>query len=255
MQRKIHNQTLFVAALSVYLGLLIAGAPPQVLAQAALTTKLEEAKTERLQTKEPDEDDFCVGLHESAQTQLKKDSLKLETISEFISLIQALSLEANNKLPFEYFTLNYHYFRGGQNTGIVPTQSYSTDGKNLLEVVKPFRQTLQEKGTKFSEFFPPRCCDRTNFQITAQFGATEVNAKAKFPIGYQELSQSFARSYHSGLEFLRCQKRNLPEAVIYQNTEATSENDQVFIVTRLPRAGLYALLKARTRRQIEFGLF
>ena len=247
MQRKIHNQTLFVAALSVYLGLLIVGAPPQVLAQAALTTKLEEAKTERLQTKEPDEDDFCVGLHESAQAQLKRDSLKLETVSEFISLIQALSLEANNKLPFRDFTLDYGYSRGRQSTGIVPIQPYSTDGKNILEVVKPFRLIVQEKGSNFSDFFPLRCCDRTNFYLTAQFNETEVNAKIKFPIGYQELSQSFARSYQSGIDFLRCQKRNLPEAVIYQNTEATSENDQVFIVTRLPRAGLDALSKANEK--------
>ncbi len=247
MQRKIHNQTLFVAALSVYLGLLIVGAPPQVLAQAALTTKLEEAKTERLQTKEPDEDDFCVGLNETAQAQLKRDSLKLETISEFINLVQALSLEANNKLPFNNFTLDYHYYRDRQSTAIAPTQAYSTEGKNLLEVVKPFRLVIEEKGAKFSEFFPLRCCDRTDFHITAQFNETEVNAKVKFPIGYHELSQSFARSYQSGIEFLRCQKRNLPEAVIYQNAEATSENDQVFIVTRLPRAGLDSLLKANEK--------
>ena len=247
MQRKIHNQTLFVAALSVYLGLLIVGAPPQVLAQAVLTTKLEEAKPERLQTKEPDEDDFCAGLHENAQTQLKKDSLKLETISEFVNLIQALSLEANNKLPFKDFSLDYHYFRERQSTAITPTQSYLSDGRNISEVVKPFRLAVQEKGTKFSEFFPLRCCDRTDFYLTAQFNDTEVNVKVKFSIGYEELSQSFARSYQSGIEFLRCQKRSLPEVVIYQNTAAALENDQVFIVTRLPRAGLDALLKANEK--------
>lgn len=50
-------------------------------------------------------------------------------------------------------------------------------------------------------------------------------------------------SYRASLDFKRCQSNKKPVNVIYVNTTVAHENDQVFIVTRLPRAAIDSLLK------------
>jgi hypothetical protein len=54
---------------------------------------------------------------------------------------------------------------------------------------------------------------------------------------------SFALAFSQILNAQYCKSQNLPEKVIYENTKITSQNNQIFIVTRLPRASIDSLLK------------
>lgn len=53
----------------------------------------------------------------------------------------------------------------------------------------------------------------------------------------------FVLSFNQSLSFQRCKSQNLPEKVIYKNTQIVSANNQIFIVTRLPRGSINSLLK------------
>lgn len=53
----------------------------------------------------------------------------------------------------------------------------------------------------------------------------------------------FALAFNQILNFQRCKSQNFPEKVIYENTKVLSSNNQVFIVTRLPRGSIDSLLK------------
>lgn len=54
---------------------------------------------------------------------------------------------------------------------------------------------------------------------------------------------NFALVFNQILDFQRCKSQNFPEKVIYENTKVLSSNNQVFIVTRLPRASIDSFLK------------
>jgi hypothetical protein len=49
--------------------------------------------------------------------------------------------------------------------------------------------------------------------------------------------------YNKNLDFQRCISKNKPVKLIYDNTKVSSDNNQIFIVTRLPRASIDSLLK------------
>lgn len=53
----------------------------------------------------------------------------------------------------------------------------------------------------------------------------------------------FALAFNQILNFERNKTQNFPEKVIYENTKVLSSNNQVFIVTRLPRGSIDSLLK------------
>ena len=53
----------------------------------------------------------------------------------------------------------------------------------------------------------------------------------------------FLLSFNQVLNFQSCKSQNSPEKLIYENTKVSTVNNQVFIVTRLPRASIDSLLK------------
>jgi hypothetical protein len=51
-------------------------------------------------------------------------------------------------------------------------------------------------------------------------------------------AQKLAATYNSAFSMGGCREHGEPAEVFYTNTRALADNDQVLIVTRLPRAGL-----------------
>jgi len=63
--------------------------------------------------------------------------------------------------------------------------------------------------------------------------------------GFVVQVEKLAAIYNAHFSFDSCPERGEPEAIFYQNTRALSENNQVLVVTRLPRAALSVLLAKR----------
>ena len=53
----------------------------------------------------------------------------------------------------------------------------------------------------------------------------------------------FVLGFNQSLKFQRCKSQSIPEKIIYKNTQIVSLDNQIFIVTRLPRGSIDSLLK------------
>lgn len=201
MQRKIQNKTLFVAALSVYLGLLIVGAPPQVLAQAALATAQENRIDEKKQTNEI-------------------------LFQGFGAKVKALA--AQGKLDSFDITIRAE-IRG--NSFVNSQQIVAQGDKELAE----FLENLAES---FFKQLPA-----SNFEWTLKGDKTNIDGKISLKFDSVPRAGTFAsllnHLLNTGRQYDAASGHNLLKEFI-----VTSENDQVFIITRLPRAALDSLVKA-----------
>ncbi|MEP6922853.1 MAG: hypothetical protein ABI954_00180 [Pyrinomonadaceae bacterium] len=205
MQRKIHNQTLFVAALSVYLGLLIVGAPPQVLAQT-LTATNQENQSDKSE----------------------------ETNKKFVDFGNKLkALAKGGKLDSFDITIQ----ADAVNKNFLNQQIIIASGD------KEFVDLLQELAPAFIEsYFGQFSASQIDWSLRGD--KTEINSNISFKVASEQKARSVASGLNLYFSMLREAKQNTNEGVIFNETTVTQENDQIFIVTRLPRAGLDAFLKS-----------
>ena len=205
--RKNYNSIVFLTTLSVYLGLVLAGgAMPTVLAQAATTRGFDiknEIVVEDDLDKKPDDDE---NFSELKGTSDKADSQFIEQYAKTILALVRLS-----KIDGYEITTNASF-------------GFEENDELLNQLFPTLRKDLAINGFNYS-------LNKNNF-------SSRFNLKSRFdndisPFGY---------SYVSSLNPLRFESQNKPENVILKNTEITFENNQVFIVTRLPRGSIDALL-------------
>jgi hypothetical protein len=204
--RKNYNSIVFLTTLSVYLGLVLAGgAVPSVLAQAA-TTRGFDIKNEIVV-----EDDLDKKPDNETCSELKSGTNESDNqfIKQYTQTI--LALLEKSYLPDYEINLNVSY-------------SPEENNEELSDFFPTLRKDLLINGLNCS-------LDKNN--LFARF-----NLKSKFN---NDLSLD-NYSYNSSLNFLRCKSQNKIEKVILENTKITFENNQVFIVTRLPRGSIDSLL-------------
>jgi hypothetical protein len=72
-----------------------------------------------------------------------------------------------------------------------------------------------------------------------------LTVTAKHEHQLPQLAQKHAAVYNSYFSFGRCSADGEAKVILYQNTKALTENNQVLVVTRLPRAALAELLAAK----------
>ncbi len=208
--RKNYNSIVFLTTLSVYLGLVLVGGAvaPSVLAQAATTRDFNiknEIVVEDDLDKKPD-DEICSGLKNNP------DEADKQFIEQYAKTI--LALLKKNYLPEadDYkIAINASYSSLEDDelfNGFFPTLRKDV-------VIESFNYTL-DKDKLFGKF---NLKPRLNNNIS--------------PAGY---------SFVSSLDFLRLESQNKPKNIILKNTEISFENNQVFIVTRLPRGSIDSLL-------------
>lgn len=204
--RKNYNSLVFLTTLSVYLGLVLAGgAAPTVFAQAATTRGFDfknEIVIEDDLDKKPD-DETC------SELKAKSDETNSKFIEQYTKTI--LALVRLSEID-------------GYQIAVNSSDGFAENDELLNRLFPTLRKDLAINGFNYS-------LDKNKF--TSQF-----DLKSKFnndisPFGY---------SYVSSLKSLRCESQNKPENIILKNTEITFENNQVFIVTRLPRGSIDSLL-------------
>jgi len=192
--RKNYNSILF---LTVYLGLVLVGATPQVLAHAA-TNSFFDIQTEWEVKDDLDKkpDDSC------AELKSKTEAQDNQFIEDYIKLVSA-SLK------------KYPSFTTFELTGRVDDKDFPSLEKDLSI---NFFQLKASKDGLLSKF---------NFNSASNLKKTS----------------SFVLAFNQSLKFQFCKSPNFPKKVIFENTKVTSQNNQIFIVTRLPRGSIDSLLK------------
>ncbi len=245
MSKKQTNSVLFIATLGVYIGLLMAGAAPAVVAQqAAAMTRNFELSDEIEKKDDLDKDP-------SGYYGLSKD---IETLSStsftdaFLELVSDLNKLESADLVKRPFRSPFSFDRGITDSYV---DSESQTIYTSTDLGNPWIQTAFEKF--FSRINEKKLNHISDWTLNAD--GDEVR-RSNGHIFLSEdaivVSLEFTKAT-SGIAFLASkhfeevfQKAKADSSgygkLISESTKVSAENDQVTIVTRLPRAALDELL-------------
>lgn len=259
---KSQNSIIALATLGVYLGLLLAGATPGVLAQQAALTKQfnlndEIERKDDLDKKPDDECEARDALFEQAnklRAEIGKSGpfkgIFTDEIAEFVDdLLDDLRYDRHNlknKFQADFFvkhlgTLdlqisskirnNFRYFGADKNKA-------GFFAEKLFSIVEEISRISCEGNTS-------NCSD---VYIIFRFDETGFYTETNFSFPHKSASRAalFAQVYNLENQYEGCSNPDNDE-LVYDNTRAYSENDQVFIVTRLPRGSLDTLLATNAK--------
>lgn len=240
-ERKHQNSLLLLATLGVYLGLVLAGATPQILAQAA-TAKQFNIKDETGQKDDLDKkpDDERSPVTTSVQ-------IYLEDVEYFLSTLGRLQ-------TFGKFDL------GRDSFSYVHAAMQPCTAKNIAGRYTPIKfESTSEASRKPIEYFSRGMvygyslgdCLETN----AFDGVTAVDSRFNFALDAKDFTVNVAvrkasrqnavdlrQQLDDTLRLYRSDSNTKLRKALIENTRFVADNDQVSIVIRLPRGSLPSLL-------------
>lgn len=223
----------------MYLGLVLVGATPQLLAQAAMTRQFnvkDEAEVKDDLDKKPDDcEKLAAKVREKQQRFPIEEKIFFSYSNSFSSLVSSLK-----QLNAPSFSLHsYTYGDIGLPSGV----GFWDSGNRPVLVSGKARRKLDGDILALSRLFPAAILDgKERFQFELSFDDTGVVTTSKI-LRHDaiEAHQAFI-AYDAIMDLWRCTPKNKADDLISKNSEITWSNNQVVVVTRLPRAGLDALL-------------
>jgi hypothetical protein len=233
-----NNSILFLTTLGVYLGLmLVGGAAPQVFAHGALTRNFElKDEIELADDLEKKPDDETAPLSLSIKTYLEDveyflGALKrLEQSGKFDRLRDGFEVTQTTLLPCvpankvgSYTANKFELKNELLRPSLERFSKLLTDGYSLADCLPNSRFSGQEAAS--SKFTFKLDDSALAIQVSVQKASPEIAKKLS-----GDLTSVFAKFTPKASEVAR-QK-------IFVNTTFRSRNDQVFVITRLPRAAL-----------------
>ena len=218
--RKSQNSILFLATLGVYLGLVLTGATP-VLGHAA-TSRQFDIRDEIEFTDEFDnkpDDEKALEVYASA----------LESVFRVSGEIAGTHPNYSGGRPYSFdgavFTTPSHEFKLTFKSNSVVSRRYTSPFQDLY-LAFPHRIGPADGST------------RIGFNLTS----TDFEFSLAFTPDAGTSPAMAAESLSAVLPTLKARQASAARALIYQSTQISAKDNQVFIVTRLPRAGLARLL-------------
>ncbi len=169
------------------------------------------------------------------QQRFSVDDATFVSYSEVIADISSTIKQLNS-------TQLYFKSRAYGDASLPEYVSISFDGKPLLQPAKT-RRKLENEILFLSRIFPSALPEVQNrFEFELAFNSSEFVTTAKLLRHNDvEAHQAFI-AYDSTLDLWRCTARTQSEALISKSTEFSWVNNQVLVVTRLPRGSLNMLL-------------
>jgi hypothetical protein len=208
--RKNYNSIVF---LTVYLGLVLVGATPQVLAQAAMTRQFD------IVTEIEFKDDLD-----------KKPDGEQQT-ADYPSVSHGLYPLANEKENSKDFAFNYVV------KALIDSTEASKCSRDSEVFCDNFLSFQQKVNKAFSHTF-----ENDKQKVSVILPADNFLVKTKVFHSYNQQTETHNYFYSSALSKLKLQQINNAKALIYQNTFLPFENNQVFTVIRMPRASIDSLV-------------
>lgn len=218
-KRRAQNSILFLTTLGVYLGIVLVGGSPSVLAQAALTPRFElvtEFETEDDLDNKPDDEKAVADYAAVCQ--------------EFVRLAEQFVSENPDKFPLG---------------------SYSFDYSVINDPVSPLNLRTQPKGVHWGMFDGPLVelgktfpwsadSDNEKFQVVLERNVDSFSLTTALNQS-PDLDSVQAVAFYSSLISRRAAADD-PLAVILKRTSVSFSNNRIVVVTRLPRASIDELL-------------
>jgi len=238
---KSHNSILFLTTLGVYLGLvMVGGAAPHVYAHAATTRNFEIS--DEIEVK----DDLDKMPDSGASTLSDSFGVYLQDLDVFLSGLRNLSTSGK-------FHPGSDAFEVGQTTILpcVPANkvgSYTADAfVSTSETLRPSLEWFSKRltdGYSLADCLPTarfsgQAATSSKFvlKLDSQAFSVEVGVKKQSPAAAQRLIAALSDTY----KLFKPKETDSVRALVYEKTSFRLQNDQVFIVTRLPRGSLDSL--------------
>lgn len=241
MTSKLHNRTLFVAALSVYLGLLVVGAPPQVLARQSKSIIAINGKTAVAECDE-------IALREEARKKFAELDLIAQDVPDLTNITRVLFRDDYRFLWGDFERFNVSVSLSESKTKPYQQPSFKIEVTNgTSESNLPGMEDFLRHIGMMADFFGRSGCPKTQikcspFELLLSLNETEFTSSVKLPRKSSQEAQHFAQAYKSLINANACHFSNYKTLQFhYENTNVSARNNQVFIVTRLPRAALDSL--------------
>ncbi len=245
-KNKASNSILFLTTLSVYLGLVLVGASPSVLAQqAALSQKFEiqkEIETEDDLDKNPDEE----SLEQYLLVRLD------DALNAFAGDLR--ELERNGKYNRKaYFSTGYscEYCTDGSSTGtsgIALVSKYEEFFDLQIKLRKKLNITISGRDADYlPNYVGASVADGNEFCKRFSIGFSLDKSEFEVDIRLTQNPQTesiTAENLNSLFSIKALNAQNPVTKQVYTNTKAKAENQYVIVTTRLARGSLDALVKS-----------
>ena len=228
-ERSKNNSIIFLTTLSVYLGLVLVGGATPTLAQQILTREQYEIESSR-QNKE------------ELEKPLNDANLFVPQIIRLVIELDALS---KNK-HFDWNAKNHYEIEGLAFCESDNSPSYlgsGTFGEEPFGASDDFAVQLAREISKrrvadgFGDFYSQ--------SISFDFSTENSTFSLKTTVDNKNIKETnaFLNETKTYFEKFTSFPASSKEKIVCENTKVSSENNQVIIVTRLPRGSLDALLK------------
>lgn len=232
--RKNYNSIFF---LTVYLGLVLVGSSPQVLAHAA-TTRIFDVQNEI----EWEEDS------DNPESKEINDFLALEperAIAEFIGELKKIR-RSGRRISSSYIETKCSHVWGGDNgAAIAIEQERYSNARNALDNLwKSYEKFFAEvKEDNLPSFYKYSEDYKVEFSQILTFQKRNLEIKIKFSHGSPEQAKSFSEYLNKAFANKALQAKEKIAKTTYENTKAIISDGYITVVTRLPRASIDSLLK------------
>ncbi|HEX6124663.1 MAG TPA: hypothetical protein VFZ23_04755 [Pyrinomonadaceae bacterium] len=247
MTNRKNNSILFLTTLGVYLGLvLVGGSAPQVFAHGALTRNFElqdEIEAADDLDKNPDGESGTLSLSiktyiedvESFLNALQKleRSGKFNAVSDRFEVTQTTLLPCVPANKVGSYTANKFDLKNEQlRPSLERFSKLLTDGYSLSDCLQTSRFNGQEA---------------TQSVFTFKLDDSGLSIKVSVRKASPEIAKRLAGSLAVVFTRFTPAAGEVARQKIYENTSFRSRNDQVMVITRLPRAALDPLLATTAR--------
>ena len=235
--RNKNNSIIFLTTLSVYLGLvLVGGATPSVLAQAALTRNFdvqEEIEVRDDLDNKPDDEEI-------------RNFQNGDFPAVFAQLLNEIKEEVKNgkiSLPLQADFIIDAQYRASKMCSGTSIGSNISD-QNLSDFVgNALNQKFESKIYEIADYGSGK--SEKSGKVRLEANSTDLTLKISFT---KSNAEQFADFLNQGFSFYFSVENTLTKE-LYENAKVTSENNQVFIVIRLPRGSLDELLKQNAKAE------
>ncbi len=244
---KNHNSLIFITTLGVYLGLvLVGGAAPQVFAHSALTRNFEIS--EEIEVKDD------LDKNPDGQTSTLSDSIKtyLEDVQVFLIELENLRREGKFDIArdtFEVAQTNQLPCQTGNKIGTYTPDFFASKNDALRPVLDSFGRRLAD-GYSLGDCLPsPKFNGAEAHQSQFKFKLTDSELSVEVAVRKQSqhVADALIKDLAVSTNRFNPTAKNVVRQRIYENTTFRAENDQIYVITRLPRASLDPLLASNAQ--------
>jgi hypothetical protein len=234
--RKNYNSIVFLTTLSVYLGLVLVGGTAPVLAHSALTRDFDiknEIEFKDDLDNKPDNEEIESFFEIDLDT----------AVASFIEDLRGLKQKGKYKSNFKktFITGCAHSYCSIEEAAASTADEYQ-DSEIWRKLSKLHEKLDVANRRSLGEIsfigFPgkEKGCKEISLHLT--FSQKELEIAFSFTKETAQTAFAYAENLNSKFKNKSDESSDLLIKKVYENTKAATENNQVFVVTRLPRASI-----------------